>query len=52
MKCKTCGKDFAKVKKVKEVQELWNPLSQTFYRVAKETKHCPHCNSFFKGASQ
>ena len=45
MTCKTCGKDFAKVKKRKEVQERWNPLSQTFYRTAKETKHCPHCNA-------
>ena len=48
MTCKSCGKDFAKAKKLKEVQEVWNPLSQTFYRTAKETKHCPHCKAIIK----
>ena len=43
--CKSCEKDFEKPKKRKEVKDVWNKFSQTYYRKAKETKHCPHCNA-------
>lgn len=45
--CLSCEMHFDKPKKRKEVLDIWNKFSQTYYRKATETKHCPYCNELW-----